>query len=525
MFSRRSKVLGLGLALADLVVTAIAFELAYILRQHLSALPDLKLFYLERGIAVGLLVSVLVIWWVVGAALGVYRRAELFDAQRIARDTVRQAFLSTIILMGWLYLLKLGDVSRLFVLFFVFLNTLLLLVCRLSARSVRRLRRRDTANMLYYVIVGTGEKAVEVARLIEANEDLGNQVLAFVRERGPAAAAWPGEAAAGAARSSDAASGAPPATGIAPRPEAAGLFREAAAAQPAPGDWMRSEALRHAYPVRALDELPRMLEDHAVDEIVFAVGKHDLAQMEDIFLSCEEEGVKVRVLVSFFPHVSSDISLEKLHDLPLLTFSTTPENEYLFFFKRLFDVAFAAVLVVLLAPLLAAIAMAVRLSSPGPVIFSQVRCGLNGRRFRLHKFRSMYADADARRAEVAHLNEMDGPVFKAARDPRVTPLGRFLRKFSLDEWPQLFNILQGDMSFVGPRPPLPGEVQRYERWQRRRLRMKPGLTCLWALEGRNKLDFRSWMKWDLHYIDHWSLLLDLKILLRSIPHVLSGKGV
>jgi len=169
-------------------------------------------------------------------------------------------------------------------------------------------------------------------------------------------------------------------------------------------------------------------------------------------------------------------------------------------------------------------AILVKLSSPGPVIFRQLRCGLNGRKFWLYKFRSMDQDADLRQHAVAHLNEMDGPVFKSARDPRVTAVGRILRKLSLDETPQLLNILKGDMSFVGPRPPLPQEVARYEKWQRRRLRMKPGLTCLWALEGRNQLNFARWMTLDMEYIDHWSLALDFNILLRTIPRVLSGRG-
>ena len=480
MFSRRSKVLGLQLALADLAITVLTFEAAYLLRQHL---PELQLFYLERSVFVGVLASVLGIWWMVGAAMGIYRRPELFEVPRILGDTLRQGLLGTAVLMGWLYLLKLGHVSRLFILFFVILNTVVLLVYRLSARSLRRLRRHYTGQIRYCVIVGTGPSALEVARLIEANEDLGAQVLAFVRER-------PGTASNGA---------------------------------PAEGAAMEASGLRRAYPIRDRQQLPQMLHEHVVDEIIFAVSKQDLEQMEEIFLACEEEGVKVRVLVNFFPHLSSEIYLEKLQWLPLLTFSTAPENEYLLFLKRVFDVVLASLLL-LLAPLFLLVAAAIRLTSPGTVIFSQVRCGLNGRRFRLHKFRSMYQDATARSAEVEHLNEMDGPVFKSSRDPRVTPVGRLLRKFSVDEWPQLLNILKGDMSFVGPRPPLPEEVQKYERWQRRRLRMKPGLTCLWALEGRNKLDFLSWVRLDLHYIDHWSLLLDLKILLRTIPHVLSGKG-
>jgi exopolysaccharide biosynthesis polyprenyl glycosylphosphotransferase len=480
MFSRRSKVLALGLALSDLATTAVAFELAYIVRQHSEGL---RLFYLQRGVFVGLLASILASWGVVGAVLGLYRRAELFNAPQLVRDTLRQAVWSTALLMGWLYLLKLGEVSRSFILLFLVINTFLLLLTRLSARSLRRLRRREPSGRRYYVIVGTGETAVEVAYLMEAAEGLGHQVMAFIRERG----------------------------------------REAAArAEPA---WLEAGQLRRRYPLRELAQLPDMLHDHVVDEVIFAVSKQDLEQMEDLLLVCEEEGVKVRILMNFFPHLAGHVSLENLYHLPLLTFSATSENEYLLFLKRLFDVVLAGALLALTAPWFAVVAVAIALTSRGSIVYSQIRCGLNGRRFRLFKFRSMRRDAEARRAEVAHLNEMDGPVFKSAHDPRVTPVGRFLRKFSIDEWPQLINILKGDMSFVGPRPPLPEEVQKYERWQRRRLRMKPGLTCLWALEGRNKLDFRSWMRLDLHYIDHWSLLLDIKILLRSIPHVLSGKGV
>jgi exopolysaccharide biosynthesis polyprenyl glycosylphosphotransferase len=246
--------------------------------------------------------------------------------------------------------------------------------------------------------------------------------------------------------------------------------------------------------------------------------------MEEIFLTCEEQGVKTRVLVDFFPHFRSEITLDRLEHLPLLTFSSAPENEYLLFLKRAFDLVLAVVLVIVGAPLLAGIALLVRLTSPGPVIYRQLRCGLNGRKFWLYKFRSMYLGAEQDQSLLSYLNEADGPVFKISRDPRVTPIGRFLRRTSLDELPQLFNILKGDMSFVGPRPPLPQEVAQYERWHRRRLRMKPGLTCLWALEGRSQISFARWMKLDMDYIDQWSLALDFKILLRTIPRVLTGRG-
>ena len=166
----------------------------------------------------------------------------------------------------------------------------------------------------------------------------------------------------------------------------------------------------------------------------------------------------------------------------------------------------------------------VRATSPGPVIFRQVRCGLSGRRFGFYKFRSMVESAEELKSRLAHLNERDGPLFKIAKDPRLTVLGHYLRRFSIDEWPQFWNILKGDMSFVGPRPAVSSEVAQYKTWQRWRLRMRPGLTCPWAIRGRYRVDFDTWMKLDLEYIDNWSLWLDAKIHLPSIPHVLAGRG-
>jgi exopolysaccharide biosynthesis polyprenyl glycosylphosphotransferase len=208
----------------------------------------------------------------------------------------------------------------------------------------------------------------------------------------------------------------------------------------------------------------------------------------------------------------------------MLTFSTGPSSLLQLFAKRMLDVAIAGILLVLGMPVVLGIALAIKISSGGRVLFAQTRCGLNGRRFTLYKFRTMVEGAEERRAELEHLNEMDGPVFKLRRDPRVTWLGRFLRKFSLDELPQLWNVLRGDMSLVGPRPPIPEEVAKYQRWQRRRLAMKPGLTCLWQISGRNEIDFDRWMQLDLEYIDSWSPSLDFKILLKTIPVVLSGRG-
>ena len=229
--------------------------------------------------------------------------------------------------------------------------------------------------------------------------------------------------------------------------------------------------------------------------------------------------------VNFFPHMIAKVHLEDLHGIPLLTFSTVPFNEFLLFIKRTLDILISGAIILSLAPLFMIISLLIKISSPGTVFFKQFRVGRNGRHFTLYKFRSMVFDAEEKKKELENLNEMNGPVFKIKNDPRVTSIGRWLRKTSLDEIPQFWNVFIGEMSLVGPRPPLPEEVTHYKRWQKRKLSMKPGITCLWQISGRNNnSDFDDWMKLDLKYIDNWSLKLDMQIFLRTILVVLWGKG-
>ena len=199
-------------------------------------------------------------------------------------------------------------------------------------------------------------------------------------------------------------------------------------------------------------------------------------------------------------------------------------KEWQLYLKRCFDVLISFVSIILLIPLFVFVIIGIKFSSKGPIFFRQVRCGLNGRKFTLNKFRSMYVGSDMKKRELARQNEMNGPVFKMKRDPRVTRFGKFMRKFSIDELPQLFNVFSGNMSLVGPRPPLQTEVEMYESWQRRRLSMKPGLTCIWQVSGRSKVDFERWMEMDLKYIDNFSLWLDFKISVSTIFVVLTGYG-
>ena len=273
------------------------------------------------------------------------------------------------------------------------------------------------------------------------------------------------------------------------------------------------------------DEVRRLLEEGGVDEIILVADHERLDEFSETFVLCEELGVTARVVLNFFPHSIARMELHEFDGFPLLSFSTTPTNEALMFVRRILDIVLASVILLIFGPLIMLpTAIIIKLTSRGPILFKQIRCGLNGRQFVMFKFRSMVDNAEQLRVELESLNEMDGPVFKSSRDPRITFIGKIIRRRSIDELPQVFNVLRGDMSLVGPRPPLPQEVARYERWQRRRLSMKPGMTCLWQISGRNEVSFEDWMKLDLTYIDNWSLLLDLKILLKTLPVVLLGRG-
>jgi exopolysaccharide biosynthesis polyprenyl glycosylphosphotransferase len=277
------------------------------------------------------------------------------------------------------------------------------------------------------------------------------------------------------------------------------------------------------------DDIPALTarDHHVIDEVLIAPSGrrlHDLQGLESVFLGLEEQGIVSRLVVNFLPRSLSGLSFDELGGLPLLTFSTAPHDELVLFVRRSIELVLAGLLLLVLSPLLLVIAVAIKLDSPGPVLFRQLRCGLHGRPFTFLKFRSMRVDAEALKKHLAPYNEMDGPAFKMTNDPRVTPLGRFLRRTSLDELPQLWNIIRGDMSIVGPRPAVLEEVRQYEPWQRRRLSMKPGLTCLWQVNGRNELTFEEWMRLDLEYIDNWSLWLDVKIAFKTIPAVLLGRG-
>ncbi|HUI76965.1 MAG TPA: sugar transferase [Bryobacteraceae bacterium] len=468
MFSRQRKARVL-FGLSDVIVAALAFEGAYQTRVLLHLEHDFFLTVERKALVLGFS---LVAWVAIGLWLEVYEKLDSGHPRVILRDSAKQCAWGALSLVVFEYLLRL-ELSRFFLALFAAYAWIALLIFRLTAGRVIGVIRREFAAPHYVMVVGTSERARTLAAALERSTEYGIRLHGFLSERGV-----PTE---------------------------------------------NQIQLRRAYHVHSIAELPVLLRQHVIDEIVFAVGSESLADLEEYFLLCDEEGVRTRVAVDFFPHVNSTVSLERFGATPLLTFSAAPYDEIRLLAKRTVDIVLAAAGLLVLSPFMLLTALAIKLTSAGPVVFQQERCGLNGRRFRFYKFRSMCQNAEALKASVAHLSTRQ-TAFKIPRDPRLTPLGRFLRKFSIDEWPQLWNVLRGDMSLVGPRPAVPTEVEQYQRWQRRRLRMRPGLTCLWAVSGRDSVDFDTWMKLDMHYIDNWSLALDWKILLRTIPRVLTGRG-
>jgi len=482
MLKERARLLNVSVFGIDLALVAVAFIAAHWVRS--VVLPSLahgsfpgELYALRFYLP--LLPVALSVWGLLLLRFRRYRSHRTTPLLREAWEVVQVSGAATVTFTLLLYVLRLDErmlpqdrVSRAWLLLFATLACLLLLAEKVLLRVVARYVRSRGLNYRTLLLVGTGPSAQALARTIFEHAWWGFRLIGCVEVD----------------------------EGVGGRRHVGGL------------------------PVLGrVEDIPRILQDLVVDDVVFALGRRELEGLDQLYEALHEQGIRTFFALDFFPRVQAHAELTEIDGLPLLTYSNAPTSPLLLAAKRSLDVALSALILLLALPMISVVAVAIRVTGRN-VLFRQTRCGLNGRRFTLYKFRTMVADAEERLSELQHLNEMDGPVFKSRNDPRVTRLGRFLRKFSLDELPQLWNVLRGDMSLVGPRPPIPEEVARYERWQRRRLSMKPGLTCLWQVNGRNELDFSSWMELDLEYIDSWSLQLDLKILLKTIPVVLSGRG-
>ncbi|MEZ4640556.1 MAG: sugar transferase [Caldilineaceae bacterium] len=274
----------------------------------------------------------------------------------------------------------------------------------------------------------------------------------------------------------------------------------------------------------SVDNFARVRETYALDLVIVCLPWQSHRTVARILSECEQEGIKAQVVPDIFLLTKNQMEVEEINGIPLISTREVSIAGWNLILKRGLDLVLGTLIALLTLPITLLIALAIRLDSPGPVLYSQVRVGRNGQLFRIYKFRSMVVNAEARREEVADLNEATGPLFKVRDDPRRTRTGRVLRRFSLDELPQLINVFRGEMSLVGPRPNLPEEVAQYEEWHRKRLSVSPGATGLWQISGRSDLTFDEMVLLDIYYTENWSVGLDLSILLTTIPKVLLGKG-
>ncbi|MDG5466851.1 sugar transferase [Deltaproteobacteria bacterium IMCC39524] len=465
-----------GLKVLDLLLTCVAFGLAYELKQS------------WLGVFSGLVGNVNYLLVLLTTLICCAVSYDFFNLHKIERrvdiDTQFRSIFKAVIAGSALavflfYVFKYDQVSRLFFAFFMIFDLLLLLVSRMVIAKLGLWRSRGSMGHRHVLVIGSLERARDLLNLMASDSERRLELVGCLD----------------------------------PDPERVGKTV-------VPGVTV----------LGTMDDYESMILDRAIDEVVFAMPLKLISDARERIGFAEKVGVNVRVMpdwqlqkLMFQPEIAS-ITVEKFAGMPTLALSSVPRNEFELFLKYLFDRVAAACGLMFLAPLFVALALVIKFSSKGPVFFRQERSGLNGRLFTLLKFRTMVENAEELKAALADQNEVDGPVFKIKADPRITMVGRFLRRTSLDELPQLINILRGEMSLVGPRPPIPAEVKDYQPWQRRRLSMRPGLTCIWQVSGRNNITFDRWMELDLEYIDHWSIGLDARLLFRTVPAVLFGSG-
>jgi exopolysaccharide biosynthesis polyprenyl glycosylphosphotransferase len=457
---------------ADIVMIIVAFATSFKLRAEIrnvwffSSALSLKDYY-------NVMIICIAIWWLFLDLQKAYVVSRRISLGVQIKQVLRAAIFGTIILLGVLYLLRIEALPRSAMVFFLINSVLLLSLNRIFFQLLREFLWQGGAVTKDILIVGSGEKALRFFRSIWNHAEWRVNLVGFIE------------------------------------------FDRA----------MVGEEIVGARIIGTPEDLEMILRDHAIEEVVFAVPSRQLEQCTDMLYLCEQEGVSAVILSDFFSGLVAQVETGILYDQPVLMYRTTRYKEWHLFVKRLFDIVFSAAALLVIWPILLILALLITLQDGGPVLFRQKRVGRWGKRFLFPKFRSMVINAEAMKAELMAQNEMKGQAFKLHNDPRVTKLGRFMRKFSLDELPQLWCVLKGDMSVVGPRPQVEAEAHSFETWHRRKLSVKPGLTCLWQVSGRSSISsFDEWAKLDLAYIDNWSLWLDFKIIFKTIPAVISGRG-
>jgi exopolysaccharide biosynthesis polyprenyl glycosylphosphotransferase len=466
MLRERESVLRRFLVFVDACVLTLAYLFAFWF-YHLLSDTSFPLFRYWLA-----LVFAIPYWSLALYANGMYHTTRTRSYLEILWAVVKAAIVTFLLLGTFIFLLKLTFMSRQFFLLFMGLSTTLIWLEKSIIFMSSHYLRRQGLNTRRLLIVGTGKRAIQFIKRVDQHPEWGFEFLGAIDDE--------------------------PSRGI--------------------------RQVGRLKVIGTLEDIPNIFHRDAIDEVVFLVPRSRLNSLQGAIDDCETEGVVVTVAVDLFDTKLARSSVAELDGLPLLHFRTTRAKEWELLVKRLFDFTASGLGIIVLSPLFLVMAFLIKVTSKGPVFFKQNRLGLAGRRFTLYKFRTMRQGAHDVLSGVADLNVMTTPEFKVKKTAWITPVGRFMRKFSIDELPQLINVFVGHMSVVGPRPTVPDEVEKYKDWQRRRFSMKPGITCLWQVNGRNNIAFEEWMKLDLEYLDNWSLWLDAKILLKTVPVVLFGIG-
>lgn len=480
MFQEKEDIIRKAILLLDALIVSIAFFPSFFLWKmfftfhKLDFIPSIEAIAPPSSMGVYLVVLFFIapLWCIMLYLNGTYHDWRTQAIPAILWIILKSAFFTTLASGAFIYLFKLRFVNRLFFTIFLMMSLIFILVEKIAIFSIMHSIRKKGYNFKRILIVGTGRRAAYFINKIQSHPEWGFKIIGAIDDE--------------------------PGRGI--------------------------EKVEDVEVIGSLKDIPEILNKYAIDNVVFVVPRLRLHYMENAIYACETQGVKATIAVDLFNLKIARARQTQLEDIPLLAFETTVARESQLFVKRAMDIVISGLAIVVSSPFLLVVAILIKLTSSGPVIFKQERVSLNGRKFLLYKFRTMYKDAPEKQSELEALNEIEGPVFKIKKDPRITSVGRILRKFSIDELPQLFNIFAGHMSLVGPRPLPVYEVVRFKPWQRRRLSMRPGLTCLWQIDGRSKVDFDKWMNLDLEYLDNWSLGLDFKIMAKTIPVVLFGIG-
>jgi exopolysaccharide biosynthesis polyprenyl glycosylphosphotransferase len=474
----RRQLLVKAFKLFDLLVMIFCFAFAsWISYLHQNGLRSFEQFLAIRIKILNfvLFIALLLLWHAILGFFNLYQSWRLSSRWKEVFNVIKATILGSILIYITAILFRIDLVNLSFIAIFWIANVILMLASRLALRWGLGWIRRRGRNLRCMLIAGTNNRAIDFARKIESRPELGYRISGFVD--------WVWE-------------GVP--------------------------DFQKS-----GYQiVTDLDGFSAYLREHVVDEVVISLPlKSQYRTASRIAALSEEQGIVVRYLPDIFDLKSSHMRTDSIEGLPLVSNYTGAMEGWQVEVKRLLDILISGIALVIFLPLFLITAIAIKFTSSGPVFFIQERMGLNKRRFHAYKFRTMIPDAEKKQTELESLNEISGPVFKIKKDPRITSIGKILRKLSIDEVPQLFNVLKGDMSLVGPRPlPIRDYNGFSEDWHRRRFSVRPGITCLWQVNGRSSLPFERWMELDMEYIDKWSLWLDFKILAKTFPSVLRGSG-